>query len=293
MQDVIDQLIEERAPWLRREEASARVARAALHRVLRYDTTVRIAETLRPMPGPDILQSLSDMIARHVEVRGLENVPATGPLIVVANHPTGIADGVVLYGALAAVRPDLFIFANADALRVLPQLSAVIAPVEWRPEKRTHRQNRETLAYAHAAFEAGRMAVIFPSGRLAKRRWLSLHERPWMASAAMLARKYDLPVVPLHITARNSALFYLFDRIHPTLRDITLFHEVLNKVHQPYRVAIGAPIDPATLPMGSAEATEVLKARTLELGGQKPQTVLTAPRYTKPRDRFATLASTL
>ena len=94
------------------------------------------------------------------------------------------------------------------------------------------------------------MAVIFPSGRLAKRRWWSLHERPWMASAAMLARKYGLPVIPLHITARNSALFYLFDRIHPTLRDITLFHEVLNKRHQPYRIAVGAPIDPATLPLG-------------------------------------------
>lgn len=102
------------------------------------------------------------MIARHVTVQGLEHVPATGPAIVVANHPTGIADGVVLFGALAQRRPDLFIFTNADALRVLPQLEAVLAPVEWRPEKRSHKQNRETLAYAHRAFGAGRMAVIFP-----------------------------------------------------------------------------------------------------------------------------------
>ena len=78
----------------------------------------------------------------------------------------------------------------------------------------------------------------------------------------MMARKFNLPVIPLHITARNSVLFYLFDRIHPTLRDITLFHEVLNKKHQPYRLNIGAPIDPATLPSGSAEATEVLRQRT-------------------------------
>ena len=66
------------------------------------------------------------------------------------------------------------------------------------------------------------MAVLFPSGRLAKRTWWWLNERPWMASGAMIARKFNLPVIPLHITARNSALFYLFDRIHPTLRDITL-----------------------------------------------------------------------
>lgn len=279
MRDVLDQLIEERAPWFRRSDPASRLARAALYRLLRYETTLRIGETLEPMPGPEILGSLAGMIARHVTVQGLEHVPATGPAIVVANHPTGIADGVVLFGALAQRRPDLFIFTNADALRVLPQLEAVLAPVEWRPEKRSHKQNRETLAYAHRAFGAGRMAVIFPSGRLAKRRWLSLHERPWMASAAMLARKYGLPVTPLHITARNSAMFYLFDRIHPTLRDITLFHEVLNKGHQPYRITIGAPIDPASLPSDTAEATEVLRARTLELGGEKPQTVLTAPVY--------------
>lgn len=279
MRAVVDQLIEERAPWMRRSGLGVRAARAVLYRLLRYETTVRIGETLEPMPGADILNSLYGMIARHVEVQGLERIPAAGPAIIVSNHPTGIADGVVLFGALFQRRPDLFIFANADALRVLPQLGQVIAPVEWRPEKRTHRQNRETLAYAHRAFDEGRAAVIFPSGRLAKRRWLSLHERPWMASAAMLARKYGLPVVPLHITARNSAMFYLFDRIHPTLRDITLFHEVLNKRHQPYRITVGAPIDPGLLPAGTNEATEVLKARTLELGGEKPQTVLTAPVY--------------
>ena len=283
MRGTIDELIEERAPWLRRGGPGVWLARRLLKRILSYERTVRIGEALQPMPGPDVMQSLADMIALHVEISGLENIPETGPLMVVCNHPTGIADGIVLFGALARRRPDLFIFANADALRVLPQLASLIAPVEWRPEKRTHKQNRETMAYAHRAFEAGRMGVLFPSGRLAKRRWLSLHERPWMASGAMLARRFDLPVVPLHITARNSALFYLFDRIHPTLRDITIFHEVLNKPYQPYRLTVGAPIDPATLPSGSAEATEVLRARTLELGGQRPQTVLTAPRYSRPR----------
>jgi putative hemolysin len=283
MRGTIDELIEERAPWLRRGGPGIWLARRLLNSILHYERTVKIGEALQPMPGPDVMQSLADMIALHVDITGLDNIPKSGPLMVVCNHPTGIADGIVLFGALARKRPDLFIFANADALRVMPQLGSLIAPVEWRPEKRTHKQNRETMAYAHAAFEAGRMAVLFPSGRLAKRRWFSLHERPWMPSGAMLARRFNLPVVPLHITARNSALFYLFDRIHPTLRDITIFHEVLNKPFQPYRLTIGPPIDPATLPSGSAEATEVLRTRTLELGGQKPQTVLTAPRYSRPR----------
>jgi putative hemolysin len=282
MSEVLDQLIEERAPWLRRPGPAVAAARALLYRVLQYQRTLEIQRTLAPMPGPDIMLSLADMIAHHVEVSGLENLPRSGPCLVVANHPTGIADGIVLYGALAKARPDLFFFANADAVRILPQLAEVIAPVEWRPEKRSHRQNRETMAYANQAFGAGRVGVLFPSGRLAKRRRLSLHERPWMASGAMMARKFNLPVVPLHIRARNSALFYLFDKLHPTLRDITLFHEVLNKTHQPYRITVGAPIEPEALPADSAAAIEILKARALELGGHKPQTVLTAPRYGRP-----------
>jgi putative hemolysin len=283
MREIVDELIYERAPWLRRGGIGVALARRLLNGILHYERTIQISETLRAMPGPALMQSLADMIALHVEIKGLENLPAEGPALVVCNHPTGIADGIVLYGALAQRRPDLFFFANADALRVMPQLESLIAPVEWRPEKRTHKQNRETLAYAHRAFEAGRVAVLFPSGRLAKRRWLSLHERPWLASGAMMARRFNLPVVPLHITARNSAVFYLFDRIHPTLRDITLFHEVLNKTRQPYRLSVGAPIDPATLPADSGAAIEVLRARTLELGGVKPQTLLTAPRYSRPR----------
>jgi putative hemolysin len=278
MREIIDQLIEERAPWLRRQGLGVACARRILHVLLQYERTVKIGEALEPMPATDIMASLADMFALHVDVAGLENVPRQGAAMVVANHPTGIADGIVLFGALSQVRPDLFIFANADAIRVLPQLADLLAPVEWRPDRRTHKQNRETLAYANEAFAAGRLGVLFPSGRLAKRRWWWLDERPWMASGAMLVRKFDLPVIPLHITARNSAQFDLFDRIHPTLRDITLFHEVLNKTRQPYRITIGKPMDPAFMPAGSAEATEVMRTAALELGGKKPQTVLTAPR---------------
>ena len=86
-----------------------------------------------------------------------------------------------------------------------------------------------------------------------------------MASAAMIARKFDAPIIPLRIRARNSALFYLLDAIHPTLRDVTLFNEVLNKARQSYRITIGAPIQPATLPARSDEAITVLREAVLAL----------------------------
>ncbi|MFN6978742.1 MAG: 1-acyl-sn-glycerol-3-phosphate acyltransferase, partial [Gemmobacter sp.] len=165
------------------------------------------------------------------------------------------------------LRPDLWVYANRDILRVLPQLGDVIVPVEWRPEKRTLAKTRATMEATRAAIEAGRIGVIFPSGRLARRIGLRLEERPWMASAAMLARKYDLPVIPVNIRARNSALFYLFDLIHPTLRDITLFHETLNKSTQPFRVTVGRAIPAARLPARSEDGIALLRRETLALGG--------------------------
>ncbi|PTE22277.1 glycerol acyltransferase [Cereibacter changlensis] len=268
MQSRIDPLIAERAPWLFSGQPHHEAARQLLTRLLSYPRTVAIAERLEDKTSPEIMRHVGDMIARDVEVSGLENLPRNGPALVVCNHPTGIADGIILHRAIAPLRPDLFFYANRDILRVLPQMEDLIAPVEWRQEKRSMQKTRETMDYTRRAIEAGRLGVIFPAGRLAKRTGLKLIERPWMASAAMIARKFDLPVIPVNIRARNSTMFYLFDLIHPTLRDITLFHEVLNKHRQPFRLTMGRPIPPERLPVKSEEGIEMLRAATLALGGE-------------------------
>ncbi|KUF11474.1 1-acyl-sn-glycerol-3-phosphate acyltransferase [Pseudoponticoccus marisrubri] len=273
MKDRIDPLIEERAPWLFSNRPGVGAARSLLNAVLGYEKTLAIGATVKDMPADQVMQVMGELLARDVEVSGLSHLPHHGPALVVANHPTGIADGIILHHVLRAVRPDAYYFANHDILRVLPQFESMIAPVEWRLEKRSHAKTRETMAYTRRAVEEGRLGVIFPAGRLAKRRGLSLHERPWMASAAMIARKFDLPVIPVNIRARNSAVFYLFDLLHPTLRDITLFHETLNKARQPYRVTLGEAISPKALPAKSEDGIEMLRKATLALGGPKSPAV--------------------
>ena len=268
MKDRIDPLIIERAPWLGRPSVWRRPVRRALDKLLDYDRCIALGESLRDEPSETIMGRMAELIARNVEATGLDNLPRQGPALVVANHPTGIADGIVLHSLLAPIRPDLYVFANSDILRVLPQMSSLIAPVEWREDRRTRAKTRATMDYVREATEAGRLGVIFPAGRLAKRRRLSLHERPWMPSAASIARKFELPVIPINLRARNSSLFYLFDLIHPTLRDITLFHETLNKDRQPFRVTMGEPISPGALPAPAEAGIETLRALTLSMGGR-------------------------
>ena len=122
----------------------------------------------------------------------------------------------------------------------------MIVPVEWVSEKRTHERRRETVRSMVRAFREGRLVVIFPSGRLAQATLTGLKERPWQSTAMNLALKYDVPVIPMHIRARNSWLYYLFYAIHQELRDMTLFRELFNKTGHPYRITVGEPFDPGT-----------------------------------------------
>ena len=266
MEDRLSPLIEERAPWLFRPGVRSSLVKPLLDRVLRYRECVDLGEALDPMSAEDIMVHMQRRLSQRVTLKGLSHVPASGPALIVANHPTGIADAIMLNHALSPIRQDAYYFANRDIMRVMPQFESMIAPVEWRLEKRSHAKMKETMSFTRNAVDEGRLGVIFPSGRLAKRRGLRLYERPWMASAAMIARKFDLPVIPVNIRARNSALFYLFDFIHPTLRDITLFYETLNKDVQPYHITVGEPISAASLPKNSDEAIEILRRETLRLG---------------------------
>lgn len=283
MRDRIDPLIAERAPWLFADRPGTRPARWLLENMLGYKRTLELGVEFEHLPMHDIMQRMSALIARDVEATGLDHLPKDGPALIVANHPTGIADGIILYSLIAQTRPDLFFYANVDILRVLPQMTDLIAPVEWRLEKRTHAKTRETMAYTRQAITDGRLGVIFPSGRLAKRRGLKLHERDWMSSAAMIARKFDLPVIPVNVRARNSVLFYMFDLLHPTLRDITLFHETLNKGRQPYRLTMGRPIPPSRLTANAQDNIEMLKAETLALAGPEAPTVSLVQNSRRPQ----------
>jgi putative hemolysin len=77
-----------------------------------------------------------------------------------------------------------------------------------------------------------------------------------------MARKYEAPVVPIHVAGPNSTLFHLFDRVSEELRDITLFHELLNKRKTAFQLKVGKPIPPSRLDIDAVKATYGLKAFT-------------------------------
>ena len=127
------------------------------------------------------------------------------------------------------------------------RLSEVIIPVEWRTTEKSHAKSRETLVRTSRAFSDGRAIILFPSGRIAYWAKGRLNERPWQATGVHMAKRYNVPIIPMHMSARNSKLFYLLSHRTPELRDMTVFHELLNKKGQPFKMTIGKPIEPETL----------------------------------------------
>jgi putative hemolysin len=259
---IVDVLIAERAPRLTASPLWPLI-RPGLYSVLGYGKARRMADAIANLSGQAALDHVSQLLDLKVSSLNLDRLPATGRCIVVANHPTGIADGIAVYDAIRKRRSDAIYFANADALRVSPRLGEVVIPVEWVVEKRTREKTRATLDAARAAFEAERCVVLFPAGRLARvGKDGQLTDPDWAPTAASLARKYAAPIVPIHVTGPTSTLFHLFDRFSQELRDVTLFHELLNKRKKSFRLNVGKPIPPSRLDIDATRATYALKAFT-------------------------------
>ncbi len=247
---IVDELIYERAPRLVASSAWP-VAKPVLYGILGYQKAVAMADAIRDLGGAEALAYVSTLLALNVHAQGLAHLPVSGRCVVVCNHPTGIADGIAVADAIARVRPDAIFFANADALRVNGRFAEALIPVEWVAAKRTHAKTKDTLRAAQAAFEAERCVVIFPAGRLARRDDEGrLTDPAWAPTAVSLAQKYKAPIVPMHLFGPNAFWFHLFNRFSSELRDITLFHEFLNKAGKRYDLIVGAPIDPQAVETG-------------------------------------------
>lgn len=259
---IVDTLIAERGTRLVRHPLWP-VMRPFLYSLLRYSRAIRFANDIESLSGFQSFEYLSRMLHLDIRVHNGERIPPSGGFILVSNHPTGIADGVAVFDLLKDRRPDMMFFANRDAVRVNPRFSEMIIPVEWREEHKTKLKARETLKLTNHAVEEGKVTVLFPSGRIAYWDNGRLNERPWKMSAVSLARKYNLPILPMHMKARNSGLFYWFAKWSTELRDMTVFYELLNKKGDLFDFTIGQMIQPDELEGDPVEVTKALERHSV------------------------------
>ncbi|HTO31365.1 MAG TPA: 1-acyl-sn-glycerol-3-phosphate acyltransferase [Pararhizobium sp.] len=259
---IVDTLIAERGQRIVKHPLWP-VMRPFLYTLLNYRKAIEFADGVANLPGFQAFQYLSETLALDIRVRHGDRIPRSGGFLMVSNHPTGIADGIAVFDLLKSRRPDMMFFANRDAIRVNPRFVEMVIPVEWRDDYKSKLKARETLQVTNRAISDGKATVLFPSGRIAYWAEGRLNERPWKTSAVSFARKYNLPILPVHMAARNSGLFYWLAKWSTELRDMTVFHELLNKKGNRFDFTIGNLISPDALDGDPGEVTRALERHTV------------------------------
>src|SRR5262245_60444211 len=184
----------------------------------------------------------------ELDERQLEQIPRTGPAVVVANHPYGGLEGLFLIAQLQRHRSDSLFIAN-ELLARIPEIREVLLPVDAFGGRRAARKNAKALRAALRHVRSGGLLVLFPAGAVSH-----LHlsagrvcDPPWQPVAAGLLRRCESPVVPVYFGGGNSAVFQALGLLHPGMRTVMLTRELLNKRHRTIPVRIGRPIGPERL----------------------------------------------
>jgi putative hemolysin len=178
-----------------------------------------------------------------VDRRDLQRIPRDGPLVVVANHPFGVIDGIVLGYLLSRVRPDFRIMVNSVLFR-LPELQPFLLPIDFAGTRAAQATNLATRRQALADLAAGRAIAIFPGGTVstAASPLGRAVDPAWKPFVGRLVQEGRAAVVPVFFEGQNSRLFQWASRLSMTLRLALLFHEVVNKMGGEVALRIGAPL---------------------------------------------------
>jgi len=175
---------------------------------------------------------------------GLESIPKTGPVIVVANHPFGAIEGVVLPDLLLKRRRDVKILAN-EYLHRISELSDLFIGVDVFGGNDATHSNMQGIKQALRQLKQGGVLVVFPAGEVSTidKSQKQVTDGEWNRIIGMLIRKTTATTLPVYIEGKNSPLFHLAGMVHSRFRTMLLAREVLNKRKKTLRLHLGEPID--------------------------------------------------
>jgi putative hemolysin len=229
------------------------------------------------------IDALRDFVAAHGHLRGLafveaaldfldcrylvdpiehERIPEQGRVLVLANHPMGGIDALLLLACVGRVRPDLRIVAN-DWLTSLQGLAPLLLPVPVFGARAT----REGVRALHAALEQEQAVLMFPAAEVSRLGWSGVRDARWRDGFARLARTAHAPLLPVRIEGRNSALFYGASLLARSLGTPLLPRELSARAGARVVIRIGAPraLDELAPPQRAAPG-DALRSAVYRLG---------------------------
>lgn len=237
----LEQRLQQRYPdWFHGRRGQ--LARPLLRSVGRWSRLDRIEAFLRRnanVRGFDFVAAGLEFIEGryHVDPAALARIPATGRLLIVANHPSGALDALALLDAVGRIRRDVRIVAN-DLLGAIGPLQDLLLPVRILGGK----VQRSSLQAVEQALAAEQCVIVFPAGEVSRLSLLGIRDGRWQRGFVRFARAAAAPVLPVRVEARNSALFYGVSTLFKPAGTALLAREMFARRGRPLRLRIGEPM---------------------------------------------------
>lgn len=204
----------------------------------------------------------------NYEVKGLENIPAEGPCVIVSNHPHGMSDGLMIGDIAMKVRSDIRIVVN-EFLHCVRGMRPYQITVDVYGGEEAKRANMAGMREILRWLKDGHCLIIFPSGSAAS--WSPQDGRviddPWQANMATIIRKTAATVVPMHFSGENGRLFQLVTRICKEKRSALLAREIKRDTKTLHQVRVGKPIAASRLELlpNDSDLSDFLRLNSMML----------------------------
>lgn len=239
----------------------------------------------RHLKGLDMVEQVLDHldILCTIPAHDLEQIPAHGPLIVMANHPTGTLDGLALLYAVSRVRRDVKVVTNRMLTHLEP-LSSLFIPVD----NMGGRTAKSSFTLMEQHLQNAGVLIFFPAGEVSRPTRTGIRDKKWHPGFIKLAGKFRAPLLPVNIDARNSLLFYASTLLSPNLSMLLLMQQMFRRRHSRLPVKIGQQIgwqkwfSPTLSPR---EMAEQCRQHVLRLGKGLPGVFKTESAIARAEDR--------
>lgn len=268
-------------PWFKKSTLSF------LRRITHEQEVNRFLEQHSQLTGFDFIDEVLDYFnfSYSISNRHRHNIPATGRVVIVANHPLGALDGLSLLKMVGEVRRDVKIVAN-DMLLNFSALSPLFLPVD-NLSKSTRKSSVGNIIDSLNRDEA---VIVFPAGEVSRIRPSGVRDGKWNSGFLNFAKKTNAPVLPVFVGARNSSLFYSASMVYKPLSGMMLAHEMFNKNSKTIQICVGEPIpyqQIEALPLVKAEKAKLLRRHLYRLAKGKKPLLKTENTIAHPQDRRA------
>lgn len=201
----------------------------------------------------------------------IARIPRSGPVVVVANHPHGLVDGMLLADLIGRVREDYYILSRSVLTGLDETASSFMIAVPFPHDADAHRKMVEMRQKAMQRLKEGGVIAVFPSGEvMSSDTWFGpAVEREWNVFTAQLIRRSAAQVVPVFFPGKNSRWYQIAARISPILRQGLLLHEIVYACNKAQAPVVGKPLNACQMGQLQADPRGFmawLRRHTLALG---------------------------